>query len=82
MTTPTPPLDLRTHDAAGIAGTLHTPDPAAVERLRAYLAQQPPPRSLRPSAPYATRDRRRYRRMSCARRGGGGGGDSQNNGDA
>ncbi|MBX7254267.1 MAG: hypothetical protein K1X50_19965, partial [Candidatus Promineofilum sp.] len=44
MTTPTPPHDLRTHDAAGVAGTLHTPDPAAVERLRAYLAQQPPPR--------------------------------------
>ena len=44
MTTPTPPLDLRTHDAAGIAGRLHTPDPAAVERLRALMAQQPPPR--------------------------------------
>ena len=44
MTTPTPPHDLRTHDAGGVAGTLHTPDPAAVERLRAYLAQQPPPR--------------------------------------
>ena len=44
MTTPTPPHDLSTQDAAGVAGTLHTPDPAAVERLRAYLAQQPPPR--------------------------------------
>ena len=43
MTTPTPPHDLRTHDAGGVAGTLHTPDPAAVERLRAYLAQQQPP---------------------------------------
>ena len=44
MTTPTPPHDLSTQDAAGGAGPLHTPDPAAVERLRAYLAQQPPPR--------------------------------------
>ena len=44
MTDFTPPRDLSTHDAAGVAGTLHTPDPAAVERLRAYLAQQPPPR--------------------------------------
>ena len=44
MTHPTAPLDLSDHDRAGIAGTLHTPDPAAVERLRAYLAQQQPPR--------------------------------------
>lgn len=45
MTTPpTPPLDLSEHDRAGIAGTLHTPDPAAVERLRALMAQQQPPR--------------------------------------
>ena len=44
MTTPTPPLDLSERDAHGIAGTLHTPDPAAVERLRAHLAQQQPPR--------------------------------------
>ena len=44
MTTPTPPHDLRTHDAGGVAGTLHTPDPAAVDRLRALMAQQPPPR--------------------------------------
>jgi len=43
MTTPTPPLDLSEHDRAGIAGTLHTPDPAAVDRLRALMAQQPPP---------------------------------------
>ena len=42
MTTPpTPPRDLSEHDRAGIAGTIHQPDPAAVERLRAYLAQQP-----------------------------------------
>ena len=45
MTTPpTPPRDLSEHDRAGIAGTIHPVDPAAVERLRAYLAQQPPPR--------------------------------------
>jgi hypothetical protein len=44
MTTPTPPRDLSEHDRAGIAGTLHECDPAAVERLRAYLAQQQPPR--------------------------------------
>ena len=44
MTHPTPPHDLRSNDDAGIAGTLHTPDPAAVERLRAHLAQQQPPR--------------------------------------
>ena len=44
MTTPTPPRDLSDHDRAGIAGTLHECDPAAVERLRALLAQQQPPR--------------------------------------
>ena len=44
MTHPTPPHDLRFNDDAGIAGTLHECDPAAVERLRAYLAQQRPPR--------------------------------------
>ena len=44
MTTPTPPHDLRSHDDAGIAGTLHECDPAAVERLRALMAQQQPPR--------------------------------------
>ena len=44
MTTPpTPPRDLSEHDRAGISGTIHECDPAAVERLRAYLAQQPPP---------------------------------------
>ena len=40
MTTPTPPRDLSEHDRAGIAGTLHTPDPAAVARLKALMAQQ------------------------------------------
>ena len=44
MTTPTPPRDLSERDAHGIAGTIHECDPAAVERLRAYLAQQQPPR--------------------------------------
>ena len=44
MTTPTPPLDLSEHDRAGIAGTIHQPDPAAVERLRALMAEQQPPR--------------------------------------
>ena len=43
-TSPTPPHDLRFNDAHGIAGTLHTPDPAAVARLKALLAQQQPPR--------------------------------------
>jgi hypothetical protein len=45
MTTPpTPPRDLREHDRAGIAGTIHECDPAAVDRLRALMAQQRPPR--------------------------------------
>jgi hypothetical protein len=44
MTTPTPPRDLRFNDDAGIAGTIHECDPAAVERLRALMAQQRPPR--------------------------------------
>ena len=44
MTTPTPPRDLSERDPHGIAGTLHECDPAAVERLRAHLAQQQPPR--------------------------------------
>lgn len=44
MTTPhTPPRDLSEHDRAGIAGTIHECDPAAVERLRALMAQQQPP---------------------------------------
>ena len=42
MTTPTPPRDLSERDAHGIAGTIHTPDPAAVARLRALMAQQQP----------------------------------------
>ena len=44
MTTPTPPRDLSERDRAGIAGTIHECDPAAVERLRALMAQQQPPR--------------------------------------
>ena len=44
MTTPTPPHDLRTHDAGGISGTIHECDPAAVDRLRALMAEQQPPR--------------------------------------
>ena len=44
MTTPTPPRDLSERDRAGIAGTIHECDPAAVERLRAHLAQQQQPR--------------------------------------
>ena len=42
MTHPTPPLDLSDHAPAGIAGTLHTPDPAAVARLRALMAERAP----------------------------------------
>ena len=44
MTTPTPPRDLSERDPHGIAGTIHECDPAAVERLRALMAQQQPPR--------------------------------------
>lgn len=44
MTTPTPPRDLSERDAHGIAGTIHECDPAAVERLRALMAQQQPTR--------------------------------------
>jgi hypothetical protein len=45
MTTPpTPPRDLSEHDRAGIAGTIHECDPAAVARLKALMAQQRPPR--------------------------------------
>ncbi len=43
MTTPTPPRDLSERDRAGIAGTIHECDPAAVDRLRALMAQQQPP---------------------------------------
>ena len=54
MTTlPTPPLDLSEHDRAGIAGTIHQPDPAAVDRLRALMAQQQPP-------PWQEAQRRQY----------------------
>ncbi len=42
MTHPTAPLDLSDHDRAGIAVTLHTPDPAAVARLRALMAERAP----------------------------------------
>ena len=42
MTTDT--LNLSDRDPHGISGTLHTPDPAAVERLRALMAEQRPPR--------------------------------------
>ena len=44
MTDPTPPRDLSERDAHGIAGTIHKCDPAAVERLRALMAEQRPPR--------------------------------------
>ena len=43
MTTPTPPRDLSERDAHGIAGTIHKCDPAAVERLKRLMAQQPQP---------------------------------------
>jgi hypothetical protein len=44
MTTPPHPATYSEHDRAGIAGTIHECDPAAVERLRALMAQQRPPR--------------------------------------
>ena len=45
MTTPpTPPRDLSEHDRAGIAGTIHECDPAAVAHLKTLIAQQRPPR--------------------------------------
>ena len=53
MTTPTPPRDLSEHDRAGIAGTIHECDPAAVDRLRALMAQQQPP-------PWQEAQRRQY----------------------
>ena len=53
MTTPTPPRDLSERDPHGIAGTIHTPDPAAVARLRALMAQQQP-------TPQAEAIRRQY----------------------
>ena len=42
--TPTPPHDLRDRDPHGIAGRLHTPDPAAVARLKVLMAEQQPTR--------------------------------------
>ncbi len=42
MTLPTAPLDLSETDRAGIPGTLHTPDPAAVARPRALMAERAP----------------------------------------
>ena len=56
MTTPTPPRDLSEHDRAGIAGTLHTPDPAAVDRLRALMAE----RAQQQPTPQAEAIRRQY----------------------
>ena len=53
MTTPTPPRDLSERDRAGIAGTIHECDPAAVDRLRALMAQQQPP-------PWQEAQRRQY----------------------
>ena len=55
MTTPTPPRDLSETDRAGIAGTLHTPDPAAVARLRALMAERAPQ-----PTPQAEATRRQY----------------------
>jgi hypothetical protein len=45
MTTPTPPRDLRSRMTTPVSpGRIHECDPAAVERLRALMAQQQPPR--------------------------------------
>ena len=56
MTLPTAPLDLSETDRAGIAGTLHTPDPAAVARLRALMAE----RAQQQPTPQAEAIRRQY----------------------
>ena len=56
MTHPTAPRDLAEHDRAGIAGTLHTPDPAAVARLRALMAE----RAQQQPTPQAEAIRRQY----------------------
>ena len=57
MTTPPPPpRDLPETDRAGIAGTLHTPDPAAVARLRALMAE----RAQQQPTPQAEAIRRQY----------------------
>ena len=53
MTTPTPPRDLREHAPAG---RIITPDPAAVERFMALMAQQ---RAAQPT-PQAEATRRQY----------------------
>ena len=57
MTTPTPPRDLSERDPHGIAGTIHTPDPAAVARLRALMAeraqQQPTPQAAAVNRQYS-----------------------------
>ena len=53
MTTPTPPRDLREHAPAG---RIITPDPAAVARLKALMAQQ---RAAQPT-PQAEAVRRQY----------------------
>ena len=42
MTPPSPPRDLSQRAPHGIAGTIHTPDPAAVARLRALMAERAP----------------------------------------
>jgi hypothetical protein len=56
MTLPTPPRDLSETDRNGVAGTLHTPDPAAVARLRALMAE----RTQQPTTPQAEAIRRQY----------------------
>ena len=57
MTTPpTPPRDLSETDRAGISGRLHTPDPAAVARLRALMAE----RAQQQRTPQAEAIRRQY----------------------
>ena len=55
MTTPAP-RDLSEHDRAGIAGRIITPDPAAVERFMALMAEQ---RAAQPT-PQAEATRRQY----------------------
>ena len=56
MTLPTPPRDLSETDRAGIAGTFHTPDPAAVERLKRLMAE----RAQQQPTPQAEAIRRQY----------------------
>ena len=52
----TAPRDLSDHDRNGVAGTLHTPDPAAVARLRALMAERAPQQPT----PQAEAIRRQY----------------------